>query len=359
LLLAGINGGLVFWLLQPVFAIWLFLLLFLLKIYLHEIEQRLRGEKTVREFVVYGGCGILFAGSAGFYGLQHLHIGELGAFLVLGLNYVNLRMIYLVRTVVEGRARAPRFSELVSYLFPFHMIQAGPIQTYTDFLECHEDAPGRDRFLQGMERISQGLFKKFFLAEILRLTFLTNFAHPEPLYFLLEVQLNFLTLYLDFSGYTDMAVGVGLIIGWKTPENFRAPLRARNLIEFWERWHITLSNFIKTEIFMPLQFSLQRGAFRKRPLTAASISFCVAFVLCGLWHQVYFSFFFWGLLHGVGLSICKIYQVYLKRYLGSQAVKRLRKSLVLKMVSIFITQEFVAISWYLVSVPPGSVWYPW
>ena len=129
--------------------------------------------------------------------------------------------------------------------------------------------PERDRALVALERITSGLFKKYILANFIDRLFLTGF-HARGPYFLLELQLNFLWLYLDFSAYSDVAIGLGSLLGIATPENFNRPLFARNLIEFWERWHITLSRFIRKHLFIPIQLALMRRTEGKAPLRSAA-----------------------------------------------------------------------------------------
>src|SRR5262249_12038953 len=144
----------------------------------------------------------------------------------------------------------------INYLLPFHMLAAGPIQAYDDFAQqpaLPKLATLRD-VLMGMERIAAGLFKKFVLAYCLQKLFLTDF-HADGPYFLIELQVFYVWLYLDFSAYSDIAVGVGTLIGVATPENFNHPLIARNTIDFWDRWHMSLSQFIRRNLFIPVQMS--------------------------------------------------------------------------------------------------------
>lgn len=157
----------------------------------------------------------------------------------IGFSYVALRLVDVIRAVQEGRHRPPDLASTLNYLLPFHMLAAGPIQSYDQFVAQPGVPPPLTiaRSFNAIERVTSGLFKKFVLANYLDRLFLTGFHAPGP-YFWLEVQLNFIWLYLDFSAYSDVAVGLGTLIGVDTPENFRKPYLARNVIEFWERWHI-------------------------------------------------------------------------------------------------------------------------
>jgi D-alanyl-lipoteichoic acid acyltransferase DltB (MBOAT superfamily) len=173
------------------------------------------------------------------------------ALAAIGFSYVALRLVDVIRALRDGRHGAPDLPATINYLVPFHMLSAGPIQAYDDFVA----APGVPRPLStaraiaAIERVTAGVFKKFVLANYIDRLFLTGFHAAGP-YFLLEVQLNFIWLYLDFSAYGDVAVGLGTLMGVDTPENFRRPYLARNVIEFWERWHISLSLLIRRHLFI-------------------------------------------------------------------------------------------------------------
>lgn len=109
---------------------------------------------------------------------------------------------------------------------------AGPIARYEELESSDRSPVTQEDLLVGMDRISTGLFKKFVLAGALQRVFLTGYEQPGPWYGFLEIQVSYLWLYLDFSGYSDIAVGVGRLLGFQVPENFRNPLPSRNLIDF-------------------------------------------------------------------------------------------------------------------------------
>jgi alginate O-acetyltransferase complex protein AlgI len=209
-----------------------------------------------------------------------------------------------------------------------------------------------------MERIASGLFKKFVLAGYLDRMFLTGFQARGP-YFFLEVQLNFLWLYLDFSAYSDVAVGLGRLLGVETPENFRKPYLARNVIEFWERWHISLSMFIRRHLFIPAQMELMRRTSGRWPLWAASLAFTVSFLLCGLWHGVSWPWFAWGCVQSAGLIVCNLYRAALTRRLGRKGVNAYLANPWIRALAIFLTFEFAAAAVAVATYPYQELsWYP-
>lgn len=264
---------------------------------------------------------------------------------IIGFSYIALRVVDLLRAVFEGKHPPPDLVSLINYLIPFHMLAAGPIQAYEEFVAQPEVPPrlSRTEMLEAIERIATGLFKKFVLAYLIQKVFLTDFE-ADGIYFFIEVQFFFLWLYLDFSAYSDIAVGVGRLLGIATPENFDRPYLARNMIDFWNRWHISLSMFIRRNIFIPLQLQLTRRTEGHRPLLVASIAFTISFALCGLWHGLSINFLLWGLIHAFGLVVATLWRHFLKKKLGTAGVKTYLENRKILLLSRILTYEFVAFS---------------
>ena len=166
-----------------------------------------------------------------------------------------------------------------------------------------------------------------------------------------EAQLTLIWLYLDFSAYSDVAVGVGRLIGVATPENFNRPYLARNIIDFWERWHISLSQFIRRNIFIPLQLALLRCTDGQRPLLVASLAFSVSFLLCGLWHQISLRWLAWGAFHAAALVICNLYRYWLTKRLGRKGVNRYVANRWIRLVMMALTFEFNVAAVFIVTYP--------
>jgi alginate O-acetyltransferase complex protein AlgI len=271
----------------------------------------------------------------------------------IGFSYIALRGIEYLRAVLEGSNKGAGLPDTVNYLVPFHMLTAGPIMAYADFRRQPLPAAALDRdgVLEAVERIARGLFKKFVLANgLIETVFLTGFKADGP-YFLLEVQFYYLFIYLDFSAYTDIAIGIGRLLGVPTPENFNWPLGARNIIAFWERWHISLSQFIRRNLFIPIQLAGMRWTHGRWQIWVASAAYLVAFVLCGLWHGISWRFLLWGALHACALIICNIYRHLLVARLGHAEVAAYMERPLVRMASTVITFEFVAFSLALIAHP--------
>jgi len=194
------------------------------------------GGRLGRIWLAFGGIGTL----ALFLSHKLPHVGaDAGLDSVnpilatIGFSYVALRLVDAGRAIREGRQAPPDFPATINYLLPFHMLAAGPIQSYDEFVaQPAVPAPlSTPAALDATERIAGGLFKKYVLAQGLQRLLLTGY-HAHGVHVFLEIQLTYLWLYLDFSAYSDLAVGIGRLIGVATPENFNRPYLARNVIDF-------------------------------------------------------------------------------------------------------------------------------
>jgi D-alanyl-lipoteichoic acid acyltransferase DltB (MBOAT superfamily) len=277
---------------------------------------------------------------------------------VVGFSYVALRLVEVGRAVRDGRHPAPDLAATVNYLLPFHMIAAGPIQSYDEFAAQPgvQPALGPARSLGALERIATGMFKKYILANLLEQLFMTGFRAGGA-YTLFEVQVTYLWLYLDFSAYSDIAVGVGRLIGVATPENFDRPYLARNVIDFWERWHISLSQFIRRNVFIPTQLALMRRTGGGSPLLVASVAFTVSFLLCGLWHGLSWPWLAWGAYQAAGLTACNVYRSVLLKRLGRKGVNRYLENRWVHLLAVALTFEFSAVGVAIVTFPFEDL--PW
>ena len=272
--------------------------------------------------------------------LDAIHIEFLNPILgMLGFSYLMLRVIELAVAVHEKRHPAPGIIDTVNYLIPFHMLAMGPIQSYDDFAKEKDviDEPlSFDDALQAVERIARGLFKKFVLAYFIDSLLLTGFQ-SNGWYLLLEIQVFALWVYIDFSAYMDVVIGLGKLMGITTPENFNRPYSARNITVFWERWHITLSMFIRRNIFVPIQLHIARKARNRSSLLPASFAFLVSFVLCGIWHGLTWKFFLWGLLHALALIICNAYRAVLRGKLTTDRLRQYNSSIAIRIIATIVT----------------------
>lgn len=270
----------------------------------------------------------------------------------IGFSYVALRLVEVLRLTYEGTHAAPDLPSTINYLLPFHMLAAGPIQGYADFVAQPAVPPplSASDALRGVERIAHGLFKKYVLAAIVKQVFLTSFVAPLP-YMAVEPLFYYLWVYLDFSAYSDITVGTGRLMGVATPENFNRPYVARNLIDFWDRWHMSLSRFIYRNLFIPVQLALVRRTGPQAALWCATAAFSISFLLCGLWHELNLRWLLWGAMHAAGLVTVNAYRAWLQKRLGREALNRYRAHRGIRAAAILLTQVFVAATLLVASWP--------
>jgi D-alanyl-lipoteichoic acid acyltransferase DltB (MBOAT superfamily) len=224
--------------------------------------------------------------------------------LPLGISYISFQMIaYLTdlyrKTFSAGTDTGTFF--LFGSFFPY--ISAGPIQRASQVMPLLEEkyrASG-NQLATAVSLILFGLFQKFVIANRLALYVHQVYSSDLPLSSIpvaLGFILSALQLYADFSGYTDIALGSALLFGVKLAGNFDRPLLAESVTDFWRRWHISLSTWLRDYLYMPLLIRL-----RDLKTSGIFIAFIVTFLICGAWHKLAWTWVLFGLLHGIALSV--------------------------------------------------------
>ena len=235
-------------------------------------------------------------------------IGSLRLLTLVSFSYVALRAWDAVCAVRDGEQLLNPLA-LSAYLAPFFMMPAGPIGLYRDHLEVDEfdsfALPDWMALLRGAEMIVCGLFMKFVLAEGLRL-FFTGLDGSLPVASYWDSLVTFFYIYLDFAGYSLIALGIGRLLGVPTPVNFDRPLLATSLTDFWTRWHMSLGNWVKRNIYFPTQLFLLRRTPENLVYLANTLGLLAGFAFVGMWHRLTLPFLVWGILFGCVLSIEKV-----------------------------------------------------
>ncbi|HLJ64113.1 MAG TPA: MBOAT family O-acyltransferase [Stellaceae bacterium] len=236
--------------------------------------------------------------------------GEQGLLVMLGISYMGFKLIHFVADQREGAIRSWSVVEFLNWMFFLPTLVAGPMQRFQDW-EAQRTSPRRLEaadWVAGINQILIGLFLKLVVADTIHGATLAKMsdgvldtADFSQLAF--GAILYYIYLYCDFSGYTRIAIGIGRFWGLRIPENFNFPFLARNLAEFWNRYHITLSELLRDYLFYPLSLSLKRQPLARRfPALATVIPPLVTFILAGIWHGAGIGFALYGLVHGIGLS---------------------------------------------------------
>lgn len=216
----------------------------------------------------------------------------------LGISYYTFKMISYLADIYREKIDAEKhFGYYALYIIFFPQILCGPIERAERFMPQLKYGCKYEEKLaaEGLERIIIGLFKKLVIADRLALYVGTVFDAPTAYPGLASMMAAFfysIQLYCDFSGYSDLAIGMAQVLGIRTRENFRYPYFSRSIKEFWNRWHISLSSWLKDYIYIPLGGN-RKGKVRKQLNTLA------VFLVSGVWHGSSLSFVFWGALHGL------------------------------------------------------------
>ena len=225
--------------------------------------------------------------------------------LPVGLSYYSFHSVSYVVSVQRGELARAGLLDVLLYLAFFPSILAGPINRAVDFMPQIQNAqrsleqPRKALFLIALAMVKLFLFSAWLAEHRVDPVFADPAGH-SPMQNVLAVYAYAWTIYFNFSGYTDLVTGIALFLGFRLPLNFNAPYLARNLKEFWARWHISLSTFIRDYIYIPL------GGGRKG-WRRMQINVMLAMVISGLWHGAAMTFVVWGALHGVGVVLlnCK------------------------------------------------------
>jgi alginate O-acetyltransferase complex protein AlgI len=222
--------------------------------------------------------------------------------LPIGISFFTFQAMSYVIDVYRRDARVQRNPiDLALYIALFPQLIAGPIVRYHDIAaQLKKHALRLEDFTIGVRQFIIGLGKKVLIANTLALPADSIFALPAGDIALSAAWLGIvcytLQIYFDFSGYSDMAIGLGRMLGFRFLENFNYPYVARSMRDFWKRWHISLSNWFRDYLYIPLGGS-------RRSASRTYVNLAIVFLLCGLWHGASWTFVLWGLLHGTFLII--------------------------------------------------------
>lgn len=274
-------------------------------------------------------------------------ISKLATFKLLGLSYILFRQLDILVQMSSGFITKIDIVDYLNYLFSFWTLLAGPIQRYNEFIVSFykEKVSLDDReIFQCLNRAANGMLKVLILGTFFKDlvdTALKSYAlrhyvsySGNPFDLLILNNYNdykcFFTLfycyplyvYFNFSGYCDVVIAMGRWVGFSLPENFNKPYLSRNVIEFWNRYHITLSNYLRDMVFQPLFKFLISGWLSKHVLKAQYLSIFITFTLMGIWHGLTVNFVIYGLLQGIGMAFSMYYRDSLLRKYGKQWYKK-------------------------------------
>ena len=237
--------------------------------------------------------------------LFHSHINAIDVIMPIGISFYTFQALSYVIDVFRGDCKAQKdIYKLALYICLFPQLIAGPIVKYHDVAEQIEDRKVNfDKVTIGVKRFIIGLSKKMLIANTLGVIADKIFTQPADTFSPLVAWLGSISytlqLYYDFSGYSDMAIGLGLIFGFQFMENFNYPYISKSITEFWRRWHISLSTWFKQYLYIPL------GGNRISK-NRTYINLGIVFLLTGIWHGASWNFVFWGIWNGFFIILEKM-----------------------------------------------------
>lgn len=260
-------------------------------------------------------------------------IGTLRIILPVGISFYTFQALSYVIDVKRGKIKAEsNFINLALYISFFPQLVAGPIVKASDFLpQLHEDRRVSTKNIKyGLQLMIFGLFKKIVLADHMSVFIDDVFHAPSAYHFstlMLATVSYSLQIYFDFSGYSDIATGCAKCFGYDFMANFNLPYISQNVTEFWRRWHISLSTWLKEYLYIPL-------GGNRRGRTRQYINLFLTMLLGGLWHGANWTFVFWGALNGIALCLDKLR----KKDTGN-------KPILSKILGIAVTYLFINFTW--------------
>jgi D-alanyl-lipoteichoic acid acyltransferase DltB (MBOAT superfamily) len=257
---------------------------------------------------------------------------------IVGLSFYIFHLISLFADIRTEKIESPiQFLDFMNFLLYFPKIITGPLTRYNDFLtEINKNSMNEMFIMEGIGLIIIGLLKKG-LADYIGQYPTNIYANPEGysgFEHLFAMYGYAIYIFLDFSAYTDLARGISRLFGIELPVNFNSPYRSLSMTEFWRRWHISLSLWIRDYLYIPLGGS-KKGSFR------SYINIMIAFTFSGIWHGVGWNYMVWGVMHGLGVVANKFFSTNGNMY---------------SFFSWFLTFHWVALGWIVFANPLDKAW---
>jgi D-alanyl-lipoteichoic acid acyltransferase DltB (MBOAT superfamily) len=271
---------------------------------------------------------------------------------MIGFSYLAFRASYLALEVRNGLAPVPTFWQYLGFCFFAPILAVGPISRYSTFRAGVDNAPTTvPPAARAVLRLIVGAVKYQVLAGVFnQLTYsgLLLDGHPHHWVDLpVSAIAYYLYLFCNFSGFCDMAIGAAGLIGIPVEENFRSPLTARSIRDFWNRWHITLSTYMRDVVFTPASKALAARFGPQNTNHATAVSIALVFLLIGLWHGFAWHFVAFGAMHAVGVVTNHYYTLFLRKRLGKDGLAAYNRNPWIRRVAVAVTFVYVSASFFL------------
>ena len=298
-------------------------------------------------------------------GVRYGHVPEMFAFLLpkdhpmlqghperplnasfVGISYLVFRTSYLVLEVRNGLVPRPDFWQYLGFAFFLPTVSVGPISPYSQHLRSFTNPETLDIPVgRALLRLIVGAVKYRFIGPMLnQLTYSGLLLDGHPHHYVdlpVAAVAYYLYLYCNFSGFCDIAIGASGLIGVGVAENFNQPFSARNIKDYWNRWHMTLSLYMRDIVFAPLSKYLVRLFGPARANHAIAVTIMVVFILVGVWHGLGWHYAVFGALHGFGVVSNHYYTIWLKKWLGKEGFAAYNKSRTVYVLAVILTFLYV------------------
>ena len=295
---------------------------------------------------------------------QSINLANAREIVWVGYSYFAFRIIHTLIDWRKNRQIETRLLDYLNYLLFFPSYLAGPISRFDYFMESYETdreaISAQEDLIPGMNRLIIGIFQKFIVSDFLY-TFALNQNLADQIssrgWMWFSVLIYSLRLFFDFSGYTHIAIGLARIIGIRLPENFDKPFLAPTLTIFWNRWHITLTQWFRSYYFNPISRKIKRTY---KSLDQRIILFFMqltTMILIGFWHGINLNFVYWGIWTGAGLFLQNQISTFFKKK-SNKGGYLWQKNPLIKAISTGLTFLYVSLGWVWFALPTveQSLW---
>ena len=321
------------------FVLYLFYELHLVKIYLYLRKKYDRSQAIYYHVLIFSLLPLILSKLAGIWN-QHW-------FIFIGISYITFRVVQIIIEIYDGVIKEVAAFEFLEFLVFFPTLSSGPIDRSRRFEEDLHKKRTREEYsnlcLEGFKKIFLGVVYKFVFASIV-FQYVEMWSERYDWYLIIAYAYAYgFYMFFDFAGYSLMAIGVSNILGIETPNNFNKPFLSIDIKDFWNRWHITLSHWLRDFVFSRfLILSMKKKWFKNR-LTTASTAFIINMLIMGIWHGLSFYYIIYGLYHGVLMAIVEIFQKKSKFY------KKYKDYKCYKVTSWFLTINLVMFGFLIFS----------
>ena len=265
----------------------------------------------------------------------------------LGISYMTFKLIQIIIEIYDGLIEKPMGPlDYVHFLLFFPALSSGPIDRSRRFIEDWKKQRTKEEYLElagtGLFRLVLGLFYKLVIS---RMVFqqMTSIRYKDFSFFVIYMYLYTAYLFFDFAGYSLMAVGASNILGIETPMNFNIPFISVDIKDFWNRWHITLSTWLRDFVFSRIVMRFMRKKIFKKRLTTAMVAYMINMTFMGFWHGIALNYIAYGFYHGILMAAFEWYQKKSKFY------KKNKNKTWYKVISWIITMHLVMFGFLIFS----------